>query len=80
MPQTTSREEIAENVRVAMAPRRVAVGEIAAVIGKSQSSASDRINGHTHFRVDELQAVAEFLKVPLAQLLEPAADRAEVSA
>lgn len=72
MTQTTSREEIAANVRAAMGRGRVAVGEVADVIGKSQSSTSERINGHTHFRIDELQAIAAYLGVSLEQLLAAA--------
>lgn len=72
MGHTTTRDEIAANVRSAMARRRVAVSEIADLIGKAQSSMSERINGHTHFRVDELQSIAAFLEIPLEQLLAPA--------
>lgn len=71
MQNTTSREEIAATVRAEMARRRVEVREIAAVIGKSQASASERVNGKTHFRVSELQAVAALLDVPVAHLIEP---------
>lgn len=77
--QTTSRDEIAANVRAAMAYRRVEQAAIADLLGKSKASVSDRLRGITHFRVDELQAIAAFLEVPLEQLLAPA-DPVEVSA
>lgn len=69
MEQITSREQIAANVRAEMARRRVHQGDIARVIGKSRPSASDRVRGATHFRIDELQKIAAFLEVPLEQLL-----------
>lgn len=70
--QTTSREEIAANVRAAMAYRRVEQAAIATVIGKSRSATSTRLNGQSNFRIDELQAIAALLDVPLEQLLAPA--------
>lgn len=76
MQNTTSREEIAANVRAAIAYRGVDHGAIAKLIGKSRPATSDRLRGLTHFRVDELQAIAAFLEVPLEQLLAPAAQEA----
>lgn len=69
--RTTSREEIAGNVRAWMARRQVDQAAIATVLGKSNAAVSDRVNGKTHFRVDELQRVAAHLEVTLDQLLEP---------
>lgn len=79
MPQTTSRDELAGNVRAAMARRRVTIGEIAAAIGKSQTAASERVNGRTHFRVDELQTIANLLGIPVSALIEPAPQHAEAA-
>lgn len=76
MAHTTSREEIAANVRAAMAYGRVEHGAIAQLLGKSRPAVSDRLRGLTHFRVDELQAIAVFLDVPLEQLLAPAPQEA----
>lgn len=72
MQRPTTREEIAANVRAAMAYRRVEQAEIAGVIGKSTASVSERVTGKTNFRVDELQLIAAHLEVPLDQLLAPA--------
>lgn len=69
--RTTSREEIAANVRSWMGRRQVDQAAIAEVLGKSAASVSDRVNGKIHFRVDELQRVAALLEVTLDQLLEP---------
>jgi transcriptional regulator with XRE-family HTH domain len=76
MPNTTSREEIAANVRAAVARARVEQSAIADLLGKSRPAVSDRMHGRTHFRVDELQAIAAFLEVPLEQLLAPASEEA----
>ena len=76
MAQTTSREEIAANVRAAMAYRRVEQAEIATVIGKSRTATSTRVNGQSNFRINELQAIAAHLEIPLEQLLAPAAQEA----
>lgn len=79
MTQTTSREVIAANVRAAMAYGRVDQAAIAAVINRSRSATSTRLNGTSNFRIDELQKIAAHLDVPLEQLLAPA-ERGEVSA
>ena len=68
---TTSREEIAANVRAAMARKRLDQTSLAATLGISRSALSDRCRGITNFRVDELQLVAAALEVPLSDLIEP---------
>lgn len=75
--RTTSREEIAENVRAAMARRQVDQAGIAAAIGKSRQAVSQKVRGVAHFRVDELQTIAAVLDVPFDTLLEPAHQPAE---
>jgi transcriptional regulator with XRE-family HTH domain len=74
MRSTGPETSIADAVRAAMALRRVDQAEIGKVLGKSQSSISDRLNGKTEFRVSELRAIAIRLDVPLEQLLAPAAE------
>lgn len=69
--RTSSREEIAANVRAFMSRRNVEQQDLAQVLGKSNAAVSDRVNGKTHFRIDELQRVAARLDVTLDQLLEP---------
>lgn len=70
--QTTSREEIAANVRVALARRQLDQRVVAEALGKSQAAISDRMRGTTHFRVDELQIIAALAEVPFADLIAPA--------
>lgn len=72
MAQTTTREEIAAKVRAALAYRGQDQAALAPVIGRSESAVSARLRGVRNFRVDELQAIAAHLDVPLEQLLEPA--------
>lgn len=74
MPQITSRAEIAANVRAALAYRGKDQMSLTGVIGRSQSAVSARVRGQRNFRVDELQAIAAFLDVPLEQLIAPSAD------
>lgn len=78
--RTTSREEIAANVRAELARQQREQKDLAIVIGKSNASTSDRLAGRIHFRVDELQRTAGWLGVPLEQLLEPAADDDQATA
>jgi transcriptional regulator with XRE-family HTH domain len=78
MTQITDQEAIAENVRVGKARRRVSDAKIAEAIGISRSALNDRMNNRARFQIDELQAIAAFLEIPLEQLLSPAA--AEVPA
>lgn len=76
MRQTSTRQEIAANVRAALAYRGLEQAALAPVIGKSESAVSTRLRGVAHFRVEELQAIAAFLDVPLEQLLAPASTEA----
>lgn len=78
--RTTTREEIAANVRAAVAYRRETQGGIAKVLNKSQASVSERMSGRTEFRVAELQTIAAHLDVPLEQLLAPATPSEEATA
>lgn len=71
--RTTSREEIAANVRAEMARRQVTQRQIADTIGKSQAAVSSRMTGESHFRIHELQQIAAFLEVPIGKLIEPSA-------
>jgi transcriptional regulator with XRE-family HTH domain len=71
MQHITSHEEIAENVRAAKARRRVSDADIAEAIGLSRSAINDRMNNRAKFQIDELQAIAAYLDVPLEQLLAP---------
>lgn len=60
---------IGANVRAEMARRGVTQAKLAAALGLSQPSVSARLRGVTPFDVDELHTVADFLGVPLSDLL-----------
>lgn len=66
---TALRVGVAEEVRVAMARRRVRSVELAAAIGRSQAYVSRRLNGETAFDVDDLEAIARKLDVKPRELM-----------
>jgi hypothetical protein len=72
----TTREQIASNVRVALARTQTDQKTVALALGKSETAVSERVRGVTHFRVDELQIIAGLTGVPFADLVEPAVVRA----
>lgn len=72
MRKTTTREEIAANVRAALAYKGLEQAALKPVLDRSDSAVSARLRGVANFRIDELQAIADFLSVPLEQLLAPA--------
>lgn len=63
----------AANIRAEMARRRITGRALADQLGRSQMWLSRRLNGDTAFGLDELEAVAAAIGVPVAQLLEVAA-------
>ncbi len=76
MENRISPQAVGENVRLAMAQRRVDQAEIARVIGKTQPSVSDRLTGKTEFRATELHLIAQRLDVPVETLVTPLAAEA----
>lgn len=56
-------ECVARNTRELMGRDRVNQMMLAKLIGVSQPSASNRINGRTPFRVDEIETMARFFRV-----------------
>lgn len=61
-------ERIAEGVRVELARKRFDQGQLAAAIGRSRNYVSLRVNGHAPFKLDEIEAAAEFLGVTVDDL------------
>jgi transcriptional regulator with XRE-family HTH domain len=69
--QTT---DIAEEVRAAIARKRVTQIKIATALGLSQSGVSRRLSGETDFTATEMGALATILGVPVGTLYgEPVA-------
>jgi transcriptional regulator with XRE-family HTH domain len=65
----TPAEEVAEAVRVELARRRASGREMARALGWSFTTTARRLNGSSPFDIDELDAVARYLGVPVAALL-----------
>ncbi|MFL2002270.1 helix-turn-helix domain-containing protein [Microbacterium sp. A1-JK] len=61
-------KRIAEGVRVELARQRIDQGQLAAAIGRSRNYTSTRVNGHAPFKLDEIEAAANFLRVDLDTL------------
>ena len=64
----TYNDSVASEVRAEMARQRVSQTVLAVRLGWSQAFLSRRLCGITDWRVDEIEAVAAALGVPLAQL------------
>jgi len=65
----TPAEQVAEAVRVELARRRISGRDMARGLGWSFTTTARRLNGSSPLDVDELDAVARFLGVPVAALL-----------
>jgi transcriptional regulator with XRE-family HTH domain len=59
---TTLREQVAEEVRVAMARRRISGSALARLMGKDQTWVSRRLRGLVAFDMDDLEAIAAVLE------------------
>lgn len=65
----TPAEQVAEAVRVELARRRTSGRAMARELGWSFTTTARRLNGSSPFDIDELDAVARFLGVPVSALL-----------
>lgn len=72
MPNPTLHPPVA-NIRAEMARRGLTGKDMADAIGCSPMSFSRRMSGATPLRVDELQAIADALGLPVTALLVDAA-------
>lgn len=63
------REQVAEEVRVAMARRRISGAELARRLGRSQTFVQKRLDGRQAFDVDDLEAVCAVLGLSPIELL-----------
>lgn len=70
-PGLRLRDHVAEEIRALMARRRLSGVQLAAQIDKSQGYLSRRLNGVQPFDVDDLEAIAGVLGVPVSALLRP---------
>lgn len=60
---------IAIEVRAEMGRQRVSGRQLARVLELSQAQVADRLNGKIQIRPNELEKIAEFLRVPVARFL-----------
>lgn len=65
-------ERLAEEVRAAMARRRIPQSTLAEALSKSQAAVSRRLSGKVAFDVNELEIVASVIGIPAADLITPA--------
>lgn len=61
-------------LREALRRRGIRQEGAAATLGLSQAAISRRLAGEVPWRIEELEALAELLGIPLAELLQPVAD------
>jgi len=65
----TQRVDVAAEVRAALARKRISQRQLANLLGLTQPVVWRRLRGDVAFSVDELQAVAEALEVPVSSLI-----------
>ncbi|GJF06553.1 hypothetical protein PSD17_55000 [Pseudonocardia sp. D17] len=71
---TALREQVAEEVRVWLARRKMSGAGLARALGRSQTFVQKRLDGRQAFDVDDLEAVARVLQVPVSVFFAPRAD------
>ncbi len=64
---------VAATVRAELARKRMLQRELAEALGISTAQVSERLADNTPFRLDELDPIAEFLGLPVADLVAPPA-------
>ena len=62
----TNRVDVAAEVRAVLARKRISQRQLAKALGLTQPVIWRRLRGDVQFSVDELQAVAEFVEVPVS--------------
>lgn len=70
-PTPPSRQIVAAEVRAAMGRASITQGTLAAAIGMSRTSLSERLAGKRAFNTDHLAAIAHYLDVDVFSLLSP---------
>src|SRR6266516_3383849 len=66
---TPLRVRVAEEVRVALARKRMSAAKLGRALGVSQTYVWRRLNGETAFDLDDLERIAAILGVEIASLL-----------
>lgn len=64
----TTNDRVAANVRAELAARRISGSRLATAVGVTRSTMYRRLDGTAPWPVDEVEAVADFLGVPVESL------------
>jgi transcriptional regulator with XRE-family HTH domain len=70
MPRTHT---VADNVRAELARRHITREQLCTGIGMHRESLARRLRDQTDFTIGELTTIADYLDVPVCQLIEGAA-------
>lgn len=66
---TTASQRVAANVRAELGRHRRSQADLGQALGRSQPYVSRRLNGQVAFGVDEVERIADWLRVPVGSLL-----------
>lgn len=70
--QETAAQRIASEIRGLMAKKKLGAIDLANFLKVHRSTANRRINGESDITINELEAIASWLDVPVTQLISPA--------
>lgn len=74
LPPGTANERTAAFIRGKMAEQRKTATDLAGILGISRQAAGRKIDGTVTLNLDACQIIAEWLDVPIQQLVQPATD------
>lgn len=66
---TVMQSHVPANVRAELARRRKRQEDLAELLGLTRQAVSQRLLGRVDFRIAELQAIADYLEVPIGTLV-----------
>ena len=66
---TVMQTHVVANIRAELARRGKTQEDLAEALGIARQNISQRLRNRVSFRIEELQAVADFLGIPIADLL-----------
>lgn len=72
-PKINAAKRVATEIRGLMAARKLNSVDLAPVLGISTTTAARRVNGETDLSINEVEAIAAWLDVPIARIIAPAA-------
>lgn len=68
----TAAQRAAAEIRGLMGARKLGPADLAPILGLSPSTAARRFNGEITLNINELEAVASWLDVPITRIIAPA--------